>query len=121
MATLASTLAGGSGGDTGGGTGETDLDLDPFDPNVASSPLIHTRPLGFKTLPFLASEIAPDSSSGDTERGCKAGAEVGAGAGVHWVTCEGADTGTGAGTIAPGIPELEPACIFIAAPDDEGG
>lgn len=86
MDTLASTLAGGSGGDTGGGTGETDLDLDPFDPNVASNPLIHTRPLPFKTLPFLASEIAPSSSSGDTgesARGCTADAEVGAGAGFH--------------------------------------
>ena len=109
MDTLASTLAGGSGGDAGGGTGETDLDLDPFDPNVASSPLIHTRPLPFKVLPFLASEIAPDSSSGDTERGCTADAEVGAGAGFHWMICEGADTGTGAGATAPSIPELEPA------------
>lgn len=108
MGTLASTLA------EGGGTGETDLDLDPFDPNVASSPpLIHTRPLSFMALPFLASEIAPFSSSGETgerARGCTAGAGAGAGAGFHCTICEGADTGTGAGTVAPNIiPELEPA------------
>jgi len=83
MGTLASTLAGGSGGDPGGGTGETDLDLDPFDPNVASSPLIHTRPFPFMELPFLASEIASSSSSGSTgERaaGCTVGADEGPGA-----------------------------------------
>lgn len=125
MGTLASTWAGGSGGDAGGGTGETDLDLDPFDPNVASSPLIHTRPLPFTTLPFFASEIAPSSSSGDTgerARGCTAGAGAKAGAGFHWTICEGAETDTGAGTVAPGItPELEPAWILFATPEEEGG
>jgi len=88
MVTLASTLAGGSGagGDAGGGTGDTDLDLDPFEPNVASSPLIHTRPFPFTVLPFLASEIAPCSSSGRTEaspRGCTTGADEGPGAEVE--------------------------------------
>ena len=88
MDTLASTLAGGSGagGDAGGGTGDTDLDRDPFDPNVASSPLIHTRPFSFMLLPFLASEIAPFTSSGRTEArglGCTAGADEGPGAEVE--------------------------------------
>ena len=82
MGTLDSTFAGGSGagGDEGGGTGDTDLDLDPFDPNVASSPLIHTLPFLFTLLPFFASEIAPCSSSGRTGEGalgCTAGADEG--------------------------------------------
>ena len=89
MDTLASTLAGGSGagGDPGGGTGDTDRDRDPFDPNVASSPLIiHARPFSFMLLSFLASEIAPFTSSGRTEAsglGCTTGADEGPGAEVE--------------------------------------
>jgi hypothetical protein len=125
-------------GCSGGGTGETDLDLDPFDPNVASSPPVHSCPFPFITLPFLAREIAPSSSScntGEGALGCTADADAGAGAraagaeagaeaeaGVHWMICDGADTDMGTDVVAPStIPVLDPAWIFFAATEDEGG